>query len=350
MNERIKGIFNDLIKKKATVGINYAVIMDKNIYTGSLGLRTKYTSVNNVLKLNKEKNSLNTIYDIASLTKVLCTLTIIFRLYEKDLIKLDDKVNKYIDDFIFEELTIYDLITHTSCLYLDTKIRNIMSKEDVLDLMHKSIKRDKRRRFIYSDINYILLGVIIEKICNKSLDLVFKEEVTDILDMKNTMFNPKKINLVAPTEFTKKRGVVRGIVHDEKACSMNGVAGHAGVFSNIHDLINYTCMILNDGIYNGKRYLDKKTIDMWFKPLLNIKGYNRSFCFYVGNNPNIINKNNVISFSGFTGPSISIDRENNIIIIMLSNRVHPSRKNNIIKKLRIDISDKIYELLLKGVN
>ncbi len=128
MNERIKGIFNELIKNKATPGVNYAVIKDKNIYTGSLGLRAKYTSINNILKIKKENNSLNTIYDIASLTKVVCTLTIIFRLYERGMLDLNDNVKKYLSDFEYEELTIYDLLTHTSCLYLDTKIRNIMSK------------------------------------------------------------------------------------------------------------------------------------------------------------------------------------------------------------------------------
>ena len=126
--------------------------------------------------------------------------------------------------------------------------------------MKKLTKKETEKEvFLYSDLDYMLLGLIIEKICNKRLDVVFKEEVAIPLEMNSTGFNPQNKNIIAPTEITKSRGLVCGVVHDEKAFSMNGVAGHAGLFSNVNDLINFCKMILNDGIYNGKKYLDKNT-------------------------------------------------------------------------------------------
>ncbi len=342
MNEQIKKIMQELIDADATPGINYA-ILNKQQYLGSLGLKAQYRLANEVLK---EENNLNTIYDLASLTKVICTLTIIFRLYEKGLLNLTDKVKTYLPDFNYDDITIYDLLTHTSGLPADLNSKEIIAKEEIVQKIY-SLKKVKKGQFLYSDIGYIFLGLIIEKVCIKTLDKVFAEEVTIPLEMQNTGFNPKTKNIVAPTEITKERGVIRGIVHDEKACSMKGIAGHAGVFSDIHDVVNFVSMILNKGIFKGKKYLDKSTIERWFSPLIEIDGYYRSFCWYVGNNPNIIEEEttDIISFNGFTGPSISIDRKNNIGIIMLTNRVHPTRDNRLNIVMRKDISKKVYHLL-----
>ena len=197
----------------------------------------------------------------------------------------------------------------------------------------------------------MILGLVIESATGKELDKVFEEEVKIPLCMNNTTFNPKDINLCAPTEYTKVRGLVKGVVHDEKAFSMDGVAGHAGLFSNVDDLINFGKMILNDGIFNGKKYLNKSTIDKWFYPfIITPNGYKRSYSWYVDDNPNVIKGHKSISFNGFTGPSISIDRENYLLIVSLTNRVHASRDNKKITDLRPIISNNVYNYIDKNYN
>ncbi len=350
MENQIKQIMNNLVNSGATPGINYAVIKDNNKFIGSLGLRAKYKIDKGILKENKEINNINTIYDIASLTKVVCTATIIFRLYEIGKINLNDKVKKYLERYKYNDTTIYDLLTHTSGLPADLNSKEIIPKDECLKQLFSLEKENGG--FLYSDIGYMLLGLVIEKICKKPLDKIFKEEVTFPLEMNNTTFNPSDKTLIAPTEITEKRGIIRGIVHDEKACSMNGVAGHAGVFSNVEDLSHFTSMILNNGMFNGKRYLSKQTIELFFTPLISDREYRRSFSWFVGKNPIVIEKEekDIISFNGFTGPSISIDRKNNTIIIMLTNRVHPTRDNKLISKIRSEISNDIYKCINPRLN
>ena len=345
MSEKIREIISELVVKGATPGVNYAVIKDNKVIEGSIGLKSNYDLINGNIVKKDEANSIETLYDIASLTKVVCTLTIIFRLYEKGMLDINDSVKKYLPNFKYSDITIYDLLTHTSGIQKDFNSKEIITKEEVIKKIYSLEPINPKGTFLYSDIGYILLGFVIEKICEEPLDIVFKNEVAIPLEMNNTCFNPKNKNIIAPTEITQKRDV-KGFVHDEKAYSLNGVAGSAGLFSNVHDLVNFSKMILNSGMFNGRKYLSKNTIDKFFNPLVTDQKYSRSFCFYVGDNPNVINNRPTISFTGFTGPSISIDRTNKISIIMLTNRIHPSRNNKLISILRSKISDEIYNTCL----
>lgn len=344
MEDKIRFIMNKFIALGATPGINYAVINDKNKIVGSLGLKSKYDMKDNKIIEKEEKNNIDTVYDIASLTKVVCIVPIIFRMYEKGLINLNDNVKKYLNQFKYDDITIYDLLTHTSGLEADVRSKDIVSKDEIIKKIYSAERKTDKGNFLYSDVGYIILGFIIEKVYDMSLDKVFIEEVAIPLDMKNTRFNPINKEIIAPTEITEKRGVLRGTVHDEKAASLDGIAGNAGLFSNINDLINYCTMIMNGGIFNGKKYLDKSTIDMWFTPLAIDRKYNRSFCWFVGDNPNVLEGKNVISFTGFTGPSICIDMENKMSIITLTNRVHPTRDNRLNTIMRSKILGEIYNI------
>ena len=326
-------------------GFVYGVITASDNYCGSVG----YSQ----LVPTKNKISEQYLYDIASLTKVISTVTIICRLVEKGKISFNDSVKKYLHNFKYDDITIYNLLVHNSGLPADLGgKKEIVSKDEIIRQIYLQDKEyDTSSDVLYSDLGYMLLGLIIEKVCNKSLDEVAQEEVFIPLEMYNTSFNPIDKDKCVPTEFDSKRGLVKGIVHDEKACSMNGVSGHAGVFSNISDLMNYTSMVLNDGVYKDKRYLKKETIDLWFKNLVYEEKQNRtrSLCWITNNNDLVVkNRNNIISFNGFTGPSISIDRENNIGIILLTNRIHPTRDNKKISLERPIIYENIYNELNKN--
>ncbi len=351
MDGEIKSIINKLVLADATPGVTYRVISGGKLFEGALGLRSKYGMNDNHMILEEEKNDINTIYDIASLTKVVCTVPIIFRLHEQGKLDLNDKVSKYLPNFKHADISIYDLLTHTSGLPADLGSKEIVPREKIIEKLYSLDLVNKKGEFVYSDVGYMILGLMIENIYGKSLDKVFEEEVTMPLDMANTCFNPKNIELIAPTELTRQRGVVRGIVHDEKSASMGGIAGHAGVFSTAEDLSNFTTMILNNGMFKGKKYLDKSTIEKWFTPLEKDRDYYRSYSWFVGCNPNIItkNSNDIISFHGFTGPSISMDKKTNTTIIMMTNRVHPTRDNKRNTNMRSDITNQIYKAVNKNI-
>ena len=334
---------NEEVKNKVIPGMTYAIVKDGEVNIGSCGYKSLVPTI--------EKVSDDTVYDIASLTKVVVTVPLICKLIDTGKIKFDDKVKKYLPNFKYDDITIYHLLTHTSGLPADLGNKEIVSKESIVNQMYSKEKEyETGTKVLYSDLGYMFLGELIEKVYNKPLDVVSKEEIFIPLEMHNTGYNPTNKEKCAPTEVTKNRDIVKGFVHDEKAYSMNGVAGHAGVFSTAQDLSNYVSMILNNGQFNGKQILSKDIIDIWFKPLVYDKKceWNRSFCFIVGNNDLIIEQgDNIISFHGFTGPSISIDRNNNLGIVLMTNRIHPTRDNKKMSKERPKISDEIYKHLVE---
>ena len=322
------------VNNKVIPGMTYAVIKDGKINLGSNGFKE-------IIPFPIE-NDIETKYDIASLTKVVVTLTLVSKLFDNKLIDFNDKLKKYLPKFKYDDITIFQLLTHTSGLPADLNDKKIRSKKEIIDKIYNLNKEyETGSKIVYSDVGYILLGMMIEEIYNNKLDLIAKKEIFEPLEMYNTCYNPKDIDSCAATEITDNRGIVKGFVHDEKAYSLGGVAGHAGVFSTANDLSNFVFMILNDGIYKDKKFLSKEIIDMWFKPIIYDEKNEcyRSFSFIVGNN--------IISFNGFTGPSISIDRDNNLGIVLMTNRIHPSRDNKLISEERPKISNEIYKQLLK---
>lgn len=331
----MKEYLEKLVEEKVYPGCNYAIIYDDKIEINTIG--------NKSLIPNVEKNSLDTLYDIASLTKIIVTTTIITKLLQQNKISLEDKVCQYLDRFKYENITLFHLLTHTSGLVSDVNWEVVNNKEELIDFFYnKELVYETGSEILYSDINFILLGFIIEKIYNNTLDKIAKKEVFNPLNMKNTSYLPKNKELCAPTEVTEKRGVVKGIVHDEKTCMLGGVCGAAGVFSNIYDLVNFAKMILNNGIFNGKVFIEKKYIDLWSTPL--VKGeIKRSIGFVVGHSRTAgkLCSEQTISHTGFTGTTLVIDRKRKIAFIQLSNRIHPTRKNELLLDKRGPIMDEI---------
>ena len=337
----LNNIIEEDVKKGIMPGMTYGIVTNDGITIGGAGYKK--------LVPEKEGYDIDTLYDMASLSKVITTVTLASKLIDQKKINLNDKVKKYLPKFKYDDVTIFNLLTHTSGLPADLEGKEIISREETLKKVYGLDKEyDTGTKVIYSDIGFILLGELISSIYNKPLDEVARTEIFEPLEMYNTCYNPKDKSKCAPTEITDKRGMVQGIVHDEKACSLGGVAGNAGVFTNAKDISNFLSMILNNGVYNGKRFLSKEVIDLWFEPLVFEKQNNRyrSLCWIVGINNIVIKKpGNVISFSGFTGPSLSIDRDNNIAIALLTNRVHPTRSNNLIASERANIANSIYKEL-----
>ena len=325
-------LVNDAVSKGYFPGAEVVVGQrDKVLRSQCFGNRCIYKKVLPVLD--------DTMYDLASLTKVTATNTLFMVFLEKGLISVYDKVSDFLECFKGadkDDITIFNLLTHTAgfvpfkplyetCTDYEDAIRYICS----LDLIYKPGTKVE-----YSDFSYILLGYILEEIGHDRLDHLCEKYVFNPLDMKNTCFNPKANNIAA-TEVDKSTGkVLIGTVHDENARFLRGIAGHAGLFSNKEDMTKFANMLINKG--NG--FISYPAFCAMTRNYTENLNENRGFGWCIKGSK-LSSGGDIISPSafghtGFTGTSIWIDTENDIYIILLTNRVHPTRENNRMIKFR----------------
>ncbi|MDD2518538.1 MAG: serine hydrolase [Bacilli bacterium] len=337
----IQNKMNEGVSDNVFPGSTYAIIHKGNIIMDVVGYKSLYPI--------KEENRIDTIYDLASLTKVLVTNTLIGKLLEDKIIDLDDLVKKYIKEFKHDDITIKDLLTHSSGLPANVNWMHIKTREEYLDLIlnvEKVIPRHSKA--LYSDIGFIILGILIERITNESLDNLANKHIFKKLEMYETTYNPIEIERCAPTELEGET-YVKGYVHDRKARLFNGVAGHAGVFSTVSDLIKFAQLILNEGVYKGNQIISKEIIELWYQPTFIddteryrtigwIEGKRSTVCDYISSK--------AMYHQGFTGNRLLIDKGNDLAIIILSNRVHPTRNNNAFGEFFGEVTTLIYENLI----
>lgn len=344
--QKINEMIENAIKNENLPGANYVVVTKNKKIFSSLG--------NKALIPDIEQNSLDTIYDLASMSKVISTTSCALKLVENGDIRLFDMVKKYIPEFK-HDIRIYDLMTHTSGMI--PYLPNVVELKNATEVWNKILSLDLNyetgTKIVYSCINYIILGKIIERVSGMSLDEYAKKEIFEPLDMKDTCYNPTDISRCAPTEKRCDKlfnGVIRGRVHDETAYLLNGVSGNAGVFSTIGDLSHFIEMILNDGVYKNKRIFSKSTIDLLFTPQVKMTSgvylteELRSIGWIVrgsASSAGELTSKNTILHTGFTGTNIWIDRDNHVGFCLLANRVHPSREINPTISLRPKIANYI---------
>ena len=279
----------------------------------------------------------DTMFDLASLTKPIATATSIMILVDRGMIRLDDKVTLFIPDFGKngkENITVRQLLTHTSGLPASESFyRSCSTYNEVIDAVcNVSLEYGTGEGYIYSDLGYMTLGEIVHRISGKTLDVFAKENIFEPLGMKNTMFNPEKKDRCAATELCPWRErVMVGEVHDENAYAMGGVSGHAGLFSTARDLCVFAQMMLNNGQYRGKRILSSSAVREMTRDQTGGKGdygfgwMTKSEAFSSAGD--LLSKRSY-GHTGFTGTSIWIDPESELVVILLTNRVHPTRENN----------------------
>lgn len=283
----------------------------------------------------------DTIFDAASLTKVIACTPAVMLLVERGKLNLDDTVAKYLPEFAAhgkEKITIRQLLTHTSGLRPDISLKpDWTGYEEAIRLScAEKLSAAPGEKIIYSDTGMILLGEIVRRISGKPLDQFLQEEVYELLGMRDTGFNPhrQKWLRVAPTEV--ENGVpVRGVVHDPRARRMGGVAGHAGLFTSAADLARFARMMLNGGELDGVRIFKPETVKLMTSvhtpPNVTGRrglgwdidtGYSgpRGELFPLGS----------YGHTGWTGTSIWIDPFSKSFVIFLSNRNHPTEKGNVI--------------------
>ncbi|MBF4694370.1 serine hydrolase domain-containing protein [Fusibacter ferrireducens] len=332
--EKIDKCITSGVQEGVFPGANYCLVIDDAEYYGSFGNKATHPVI--------EPNKLDTVYDIASLTKVVGTTTAILKLVEEGQLKLEDKVSQYLPFIDNDIVTIRHLMTHSSGYpALTPGTEEMTSVEPLLnDLRACTLEYEPDSKVVYSDVGFMYLGFIIEKITG-SLPRYLKEHFFKPLNMQDTCFNHKDLVRIAPTEIFGFRGLIRGSVHDEKGFLLDGVAGHAGIYSTVKDLGIFAKMILNQGEFNGRRYLSEASIECIQKKMIPIDGDFRSIGWIVRN----VSDHEVIYHTGYTGTSLLIDFEKKLAFILLSNRVHPTRTNIQIIGFRKRLEAILYENL-----
>jgi beta-N-acetylhexosaminidase len=336
------------IKDKAFPGAVLAVLKDgRIIYEKAYG------------KFTYEKDApavtVNTIFDLASVSKVIATTTAAMICYDRKLFDLEDRVTKYIPEFEQNgkgHILIKNLLLHNAGLPSWKKFYEGFSNADevIKDIYASSLEYKTGTRMLYSDLGMITLAKIIEKVTGKGLDVFCRDEIFDVLGMKNTFYNPSdklKTN-IAPTElddYWRKRQL-QGEVHDETAAMLNGVAGHAGLFSTASDLSRVMQMLLDKGEYNGRQIITPETVTLFTRKYSGLSSRGLGWdTKSAGSSAGKKFSSFSFGHTGYTGTSVWADPLRNIAVIFLTNRVYPTRNNTKIIKVRPLLHDAVINVI-----
>ena len=341
--EAIEPLVREAIAEKKLPG---AVVLvgrgDRILYQKAIG--------NRALVPAAEPMTLDTIFDLASLTKVVATTTSVMMLVEQGRIRLNDRVSSYVPGFERYgkgDITIRHLLTHVSGLRPDVDLADAwMGYETAIALAIDEVPTSRPgERFVYSDINFFLLGDIVQRVSGMPLDRFARERIFEPLGMQDTMFNPPAATRprIAPTESCTRYGwpcqgpemaMLRGVVHDPTARRMGGVAGHAGLFSTAADLAIFCRMLLGGGAFQGARVLSPLAVEKMTSaasPDLepNTRGLGWDIDSAFSSNRGELLPIGSFGHTGFTGTSIWIDPSTGMFVVFLSNRVHPDGKGDV---------------------
>ena len=343
------------IKEQAYPGATLAIG-----YRGKVALRAfgKQT-----YDMNSPDIAVTTMYDIASLTKVVVTTTLVAKLAEGDFpvpIDLDARIERYLPEWASgpqpewrHEVTVRHLLTHTSGLPPFKEYwRTSKSKQDTLDrIFAEPLDYEPGTKEVYSDLGIILMAEIIERLTGKPLDELAREYIFSPLAMTSSMYNPPKNRwpTIAPTEIDNqyRHHLIQGEVHDENAAAIGGVSGHAGVFSTAPDLAAFCQMLLNGGVYGHRRILNRATIAEFTTPQRLASG-TRTLGWAApteGGSSGQFFGPRSFGHTGFTGTSIWIDPDRQLFVVLLTNRVYPTRENQKHIKIRPALHDAVVQSL-----
>jgi CubicO group peptidase (beta-lactamase class C family) len=336
LEERLSEIVGRGIKNGQMPGCVICVGNSRDIlFLKSFGLKSKEPI--------DEPMSDDTIFDLASLTKPVATASAIVKLMEKGQIHLDDPVSVHLKAFGQngkEQITILDCLVHRSGLIPDNALNDYMSGPEIAweNIYKLPLHYPRGAQFKYSDVNFLVLGKIVEVIAGQSLDQYVRNEILVPCDMVDSSFHIDRSRLerIAPTE--KRNGDwIRGTVHDPRANLLGGVAGHAGLFSSARDLSNFSKMILNRGIViradgSSVRVFEEESVEAMFRAHDvdgDVRGLGWDMQSRYSSNKGKRLSNSSIGHGGFTGTVLWIDREKDMYFCFLSNRLHPDGKGNI---------------------
>ena len=289
----------------------------------------------------REPTTPETVYDAASLTKVMATAPAVMKLWEQGRLDVEAPVQRYLPAFSAhgkEGITVRHLLTHTSGLRPGLGGGSWTGADEAeRRACDETPTQPPGQKFVYSDINFILLGRIVEKVAGEPLDVFCEREFYRPLGMRSTVYRPLNripANRIAPTERQPDGTVLRGVVHDPTARRMGGVAGHAGLFTTAGDVARFCRMFLGEGELDGRRVLKAETVRamtaVQSPPELPKRGFGWDIDSpYAGPRGNLFPVGSY-GHSGWTGTSFWIDPGSGSFIVFLSNRNHPTEAGNVI--------------------
>jgi CubicO group peptidase (beta-lactamase class C family) len=310
----------------------------------------------------------DTIYDLASLTKVVVTTTLTMILVDEGKLDLDARVHGFLPAFSSpakDRVTVRHLLTHSGGLQWWAPLyKDVQGKAAYLErIVAMDLAYEPGAKTVYSDLGIILLGDILERVSRTPFEELARRRVLEPLGMRDTGYRPAAALLerIAPTEMDPWRGrVVRGEVHDENAAALGGVAPHAGLFSTAPDLAHLARMLLDGGSFEGRRIVSRATVELfteragipassralgWDTPadetgqrssVPGESGYSSAGSLFSGRS---------FGHTGFTGTSMWMDPERELFVILLTNRVHPTRDNDRIREVRAQVADAVVRAL-----
>ena len=289
------------------------------------------------------------IYDLASLTKVVGTTTAIMILYDEGRIALDARVVEYLPAFTGgwkDSITIRQLLTHRSGLPASRDLWKLATnpQEARLGVIDAVLQCRPGVCFDYSDLGMVLLGMVVENVSGAGLDRFLADRVFGPLGMTSTFFRPADSlrSRIAPTDVTPPRGYpLRGEVADENAYALGGVAGHAGIFSTASDISVFAQMLLNGGEYNGVRIIADSTIAVFTRRAAGTRALGWDTADGDGGSGSYLSGSSY-GHTGYTGTSLWIDPDRELFVVLLTNRVHAARARRpakVISDVRADVSD-----------
>jgi CubicO group peptidase (beta-lactamase class C family) len=288
---------------------------------------------------------------MASLTKVIGLTTAMMLLVESGQVDLQAPVQRYIHEFQGrgkEAVTVRHLLTHSSGL---PAWRPLYKEADgpaaALALaIATPLDTTPGLRMVYSDLGAILLGEMVSRVAGMPLDVFLRDRVFEPLGMRETMFRPpaSMLQRIAPTEIDPwRQRHLRGEVHDENAFALGGVSAHAGLFSTARDLTRIARMFLGGGMLEGERFLSPETIDR-FTAVQDSALSHRALGWETPNGTNSAGRlmsQRSFGHTGFTGTSFWVDRDRDVFVILLTNRVNPTRERRQIGAIRVAVADAV---------
>lgn len=275
-----------------------------------------------------------TIFDLASLTKVIATTASVLQLVDAGKLALDEPVGTYLEEFRRKDkaaVTLRHLLTHTSGLPADRPFyRRYHDAASIVAAAGRVRMAGRPRELVlYSDLGFIALGAVVARVSGLPLDLYVAAHILEPLGMRDAGYLPAPSlrSRIAPTEYQSWRGLVWGRVHDEKADAMGGVAGHAGLFATADDLAAYTRVLLDGGRHDAGCLMRPETLRQMFSVQTGTLTPSRGLG-WLCNDPSFMGalaSPRTFGHTGFTGTSIVLDLEQRLSVILLTNRVHPTR-------------------------
>lgn len=352
--EEVEKAIADKAFPGATMAVGYRGKLSVHAF-GKLSYDAKSPAVN-----------VDTMYDIASLTKVVVTTTLVEKMVEGDFpspLNLDAPIERFLPEWKTgpqpewrHKVTVRHLMTHTSGLPPFKEYwRTSTGKADTLSrIFVEPLEYEPGTKVSYSDLGIILMAEILQRLTGQPLDELAREYIFDPLGMHHAMYKPAKKLWpeIAPTEIDNqlRHRLVQGEVHDENAFAIGGVSGHAGVFATSPDLAVFCQMLLNGGVYAHRRILKRATIAEFTVPQALAKN-TRTLGWVVpteGSSSGHYFSAHSYGHTGFTGTTIWIDPDRQLFVVLLTNRVNPTRENHKIAEVRPAVHDAVMKALGLG--